>query len=645
MRYILLVVFFLSFGANAQVINKKTDSNTLKDSDTLVVDSGQKDSMKIYKPTIYDYQYQTQYSEKKIFDTVYSIDKSYIFSQYNNRDNFGKIQFANLGAGFQSLVFERNREQNLELLPTNKSYGILSADDIRYYDVKTPTTTFIYHNAMQNGGGLQSTYTQNVGKNFNFAVEYMGLRSQGFYQNSLSASNNTIFSAHYKSGNWKYEAFAHYLHQNVNNEENGGIADLSVFLSGDERFDNRENLEVNLSGSDSRFSYRRYYFSHQFSPFNQEKFPFKIKHTIYHQGNKYYYIQNNLEPYYYDTTSEIIEDMPLGSKKYSKNLSNTVTLLFDKEKFKLEAGVRHQNIKFGTNNIALEENPYAPKVYNENRFGALGKLQIKLWDKFDLNSYAEFSNGSSFGNFILLENTASFEPIKDYKATIFLNLQSAAPSFNFLLNHSPYLKYNYDFSDFKNQSILEMGGKINLKFFDTSLFAKYFRIDNYAYFNQNGLPEQSSSSVNISQIGGEATFHYNKFHLNSKVLFQSTLSNEELFPAPNFIGRLNLYWQSKVFKNAAELQAGIKTYYFTKFASRNYFPILNEFILPDSTGYSIGGKPIADAYINMKVKRMFFYIEGQHINRTFMQNKSYTAPYYPIYDFRLNIGIVWYLFH
>jgi len=42
---------------------------------------------------------------------------------------------------------------------------------------------------------------------------------------------------------------------------------------------------------------------------------------------------------------------------------------------------------------------------------------------------------------------------------------------------------------------------------------------------------------------------------------------------------------------------------------------------------------------------MFFYLEGQHINQTFMQNKSFASPDYPIYDFRLNIGIVWYLFH
>ena len=176
------------------------------------------------------------------------------------------------------------------------------------------------------------------------------------------------------------------------------------------------------------------------------------------------------------------------------------------------------------------------------------------------------------------------------------------------------------------------------------MFTNYFRVDNYTYFDSQSLPQQSSSAVNISQIGGEATFSYGKFHLNPKVLFQSAIGNKELLPMPNFVGRANVFYQTKAFKNAAEIQTGIKAYYFSKFASRDFSPVLNEFILPNDNSYSIGGQPMVDVYFNLKVKRMFFFIEAQHLNTTFMKNKSFTAPYYPLYDFRLNLGIVWYLF-
>ncbi|WP_336686674.1 putative porin [Chryseobacterium bernardetii] len=645
MKYILFIITFFGFVASAQVVKTEDAKTSKKPEDTLVIDSGKKDSLKIFKPTINDYQYQTQFSEKKVFDTVMTFDKTYIFSQYNNNDNFGRVQPANIGAGFNPLVFEMNTEQNLSLLPSNKSYMILGANDVRYYDVKTPTATFIYHNAMRNGAALRSTYTQNIGKRFNFAIEYMGLRSQGLYRNSLAANNNTIFSGHYVSKNGNYELFAHYLHQNVNNQESGGITEDNLFQSGDSNYKNRQNAQVNLASTSSQFAYRRYYLSHQFTPFNAEKFPFRIRHTIFHQGNKYYYNQGALEQYWYKTTADLVNGFPLTTKKYSSNLSNTLSLVFDNEKFKLDAGVRYQMIKFGINDIVAVNGVPFPNELKENRIGAVGNLQVKLWDKIQLNSFLEFSNGSQFKSYLKTTNNLKFEPIKDYFVNAKVNFQSAYPSFNYLLNTSIYNNFNYYLENAKNQSVMELGGSINLKWFKTELFANYFRIDNYTYFDSNAAPKQSENSLNISQIGGDATFSYGKFHLNTRLHFQNALTNKNLLPMPSFIGRANFFYQTQAFKKAAEIQAGLKVYYFSKFNSREYFPVLNEYILPGANSFSIGGQPIADVYINMKVKKMFFFIEGQQIGTVISNNKAYAFPHYPVYDFRLNIGIVWYLFN
>lgn len=645
MKYILFILFSLSFVAKAQVVNKADTKPQSKKEDTLVIDSGKKDSLKIFKPTINDYQYQTQFSEKKVFDTVMTFDKTYIFSQQNNKDNFGRVQTANIGSGFNPLVFEVNDEQNLSLLPSNKSYMIIGANDVKYYDVKTPTATFVYHNAMRNGAALTSTYTQNIGKRFNFALEYMGLRSQGLYRNSLAANNNTLFSGHYISKSGNYKIFAHYLHQNVNNQESGGITEDNLFMNGDSNYSNRQNAQVNLASSSSQFSYRRYYLSHQFTPFNSGKFPFSIRHIISHQGNKYYYNQTALEPYWYDAPTELVDGFPLTTKKYSENFSNTVSLIFNNEKFKLDAGVRYQMIKFGIRDIVALNNVPFPGEFKENRIGAVGNLQVKLWDKIQLNSFLEFSNGSQFKSYLKTTNNLKFEPIKDYFVNAKVNFQSVYPSFNYLLNTSVYNNFNYYLENAKNQSVMEVGGSVNLKWFKTEIFANYFRIDNYTYFDSNGNPKQSDNSVNISQIGGDATFSFNKFHLNTRVHFQNTLTNKELLPMPSFVGRANFFYQTQAFKKAAEIQAGIKVYYFSKFASRDYFPVLNEYILPRADSFSIGGQPIADVYINMKVKKMFFFIEGQQIGTVISNNKAYAFPHYPVYDFRLNIGIVWYLFN
>ena len=639
MKQLKYSILFLSSLLSAQV-----DSLSLDDSDSLIIDSGKRDSLKIFRPTIQDYKYYAAYSEKKVIDTALTPEKTYIFSQYNNRDNFGRIQFANIGSGFNLLGFERNDEQDLALLPTNKSFGILGISDIKYYDVKTPTTSFVYHNAVKNGATLYTTYTQNIGKDFNFAVEYFGLRSQGNYRNSLAANNNVILSSHFRTKNQRYEFYTHYLHQNVNNEEYGGIVRDDLFQSGDGEFGNGQNAQVNLNASNTQYGYRRYYFSHQWTPFNSEKFPFKLRHTIFHQGNKYYYHSSDLEPYY----AESLEDLanyPLSSKKYSKNLSNTVSLVFDKPNFKLDAGVRYQNLKFGLGEAFVSDNLVLPQEVHENRIGAVGNLDIRLWDKVQLNSFLEFSNGNQFGTFVKSTNRFRFEPIEGYYVNAHANFKSVYPSFNYLMNASAYRNFNYQMLDAKNELILNIGGDVNLKWFQSKLFVDYYRIDNLAYFSSDAKPQQASSSVDISQIGGEATFSYNKFHLQTLLRFQTVMNNKELWPMPNFIGRANLYYQTKVFKNAAEIQGGIKVYYFTEFNSRVYSPVINEFILPTSDSYNIGGKPIVDVYFNMKVKSMMFFIEGQQITTTFSNNQMYTVPKYPFYDFRLNLGIVWRLFH
>lgn len=641
MKYIFLIIFFIGAFGKAQII---TDSLGKKPNDTLIVDSGKKDSLEIFKPTINDYLIQKQFATKKVFDTVLTFDKTYIFSQYNNRDNFGRVQFSNIGAGFNPLSYETMAEQNLSLLPTNKGYNILNADDVLYYDVKTPTASFIYHNAMKNGAALRSTYTQNIGKRFNFALEYSGLRSQGIYRNNLASNNNTIFSGHYTSKKGNYELFAHYLHQNVNNQENGGIVEDNLFQAGDSNYRNKWNAQVNLDGTSSQFSYRRYYLSHQFTPFNSEKFPFRIRHTLSHQGNKYYYTQAAADDYWYDASSELVSGFLSSTKKYSDNFSNTVSLVFDNEKFKLDAGVRYQMLKFGLNENTIST-VSVPGEIKESRIGAVGNLQINLFDKVAVKSFLEFSNGSEFGSYLKTTNTLKFEPIKDYFVDAHVNFQSASPSFNYLANTSIYRKYNYFLQDPKNQAIMDVGGSVNLKWFKTQLFANYYRIDNYAYFNSGAQPLQSNGSVNISQIGGDATFSFGKFHLNTRMQFQDVLSNSELLPLPNFIGRGNIFFQSKAFKGAAEVQTGVKVYYFSKFSSREYFPILNEYILPGANSFAIGGKPIADVYFNMKVKKMFFFIEGQQIGNLISPNTAYAFPHYPVYDFRLNIGIVWYLFN
>lgn len=642
MKQVFFYIFLWSGFAFAQVMQK--DSSLVNaEKDEVVRNVGVGDSMKIFRPKIEDYRYFSEYGKSKSIDTVLTRDKTYIFTQYNNRDNFGRIQFANIGSGYNPLRFEQHRMANLSVLPTHKAYFLLAPDEVWYYDVKTPTTTFIYHNGMNNGAALSTTYAQNVRKDFNVSIQYMGLRSQGNYAQQLAASNSIILTSAFVSKNRKYRFFAHFAEQNIRNQENGGIQDNALFLSGAQTVSNRQNLLVNLTDANSRFALRRYYFSHQFSPFSNPKIPFMMRHTFSHQSNKYYYGEPKVQSFYYTDHSELIDGYPSNTGKYSENLSNTFWLVWDNSALMLNAGVRHQWLRFGVSEGLSVSGIEIPAEVSEQRIGAVGNLGIRLWDRFDLRSSTEISRGGVLGNFVSSENTLRFEPVKEYIASLHLNFQSAYPSLNFVINASPYRNHSYYHTHFENQNILNLGGRVSIPWYSGAVFGNYYRVGNYTYLDDKRMPVQSPTPVSIAELGGEFTLQYKRFFLNTKMLFQRVISSVPVLPLPDVIGRINLYYQSKIFHPEAEVQAGIKVDYFNAFASREYFPLLNEYQLPRANSFSIGGKPIINAYFNMKVKRMFFFVEGQNMLSLIQKNTLYTAPHYPFYDFRINIGVVWYM--
>lgn len=306
--------------------------------------------------------------------------------------------------------------------------------------------------------------------------------------------------------------------------------------------------------------------------------------------------------------------------------------------------MRYQIIKLNADDFFSQNGNFSSRENREHRLGIVGNLKVDLANAFLLTSTLEVSKGAKFGNYLDSRNQLYFQLMKGVEVTTQTHFTSSAPNFNYLVLSSAYSNFNQAL-DFKNQNILQLGGSVYFEALKTKFFTNYFRIDNYAYIDEFQQAKQLNSSLNISQIGMETLAKYRFLNMESKLLFQNVLTNKSYYPSPQWIARFNLYYQTKMFKKAAEIQTGLKGYWFSLFASRDYSPIWNDFSLPSLSSYSIGGNTILDAYFNIKVKRMLIYFEGQNVGALLAKNRNYTAPYYPISDFRVNIGLVWYLFH
>ena len=78
---------------------------------------------------------------------------------------------------------------------------------------------------MEQGQLTDATITVNTSPQFNFAFAFRGMRSLGKYLNQRSANTAFRLSMTYQSLNERYKAKMHYVNQNHENQENGGITE------------------------------------------------------------------------------------------------------------------------------------------------------------------------------------------------------------------------------------------------------------------------------------------------------------------------------------------------------------------------------------------------------------------------------------
>ena len=611
------------------------------------------DSLEVHTPVISDYRIWRQNDlEPSIVDTVLTIE-SFYKQNFLQKDLFGKMPFPNPGQTVNPLEYEIDKPR-IQLLPKGKSYNYLSPGDIRYYDVKTPMTEFIYENGWREGQYLSTTFAHNLTPQFNYSVRYRGLRSVGRYDNQLASNNAFIVTMNYKSQNERLKFWTHFASQNLDNQENAGIADLNEFVLDDSlRTTNRQNITVNMETADSEFDSRRFHFGGSYALFGKSKSdstelraPLKIKNIFTYEKQKYLYREGEAEDYY---PSPVFTNQGRGNRKHFETLQNTSTLAFSwGKRLLVEAGLRYENLKLYSRGELAQGLVFIPERLEDNLLGGVAKLYFDWNEYIQLNADAEFKSGEIFESQYYVNAELDIQPVSGYHLIGGAMVQSAFPSLNLYYNQSFYKDFNYYNFSFENTNTQKLFGKLDLAKLKTSVEAELYNIENYVYVNSEFRPKQLDGSISLFQIKANNLLTYKKFNLRTTVQYQKVANNEEYLPLPDVIARASLYWQSHLFDKKAEVQIGFNGNYFTEFESREFFPVINEFMIQrtnDEFGIQkIGGFPILDFFLNIKVDRMRIYLRADHFNALWGENNYYSAPFVPYRDFKIQFGVKWYLF-
>lgn len=664
MKKILRLIFFVAFLSSgyAQIIPDTAEDREQAIQDSLINLSKREvanDSLDVYNPVISDYTFWREKDKNiSVVDTTMTIEK-YYKQNFTQKDIFGNLSFPNFGQAFNPLIYNNSSFRN-QLLPQGKSFNYLSAEEVHYYNVKTPMTEFLYESGQQEGQYLSTTFAHNLNKNWNYSVRFRGLRSVGNYQRNLAVNNAFIATINHKSNDERLKIWTHYASQRIDDEEGGGIKNIIDFTDDEEQgTTNRRNIAMNLSSARSEFGSKRFHFGGSYALFGGIKTdsadieenkklraPLLLKNVFSYEKQSYLYKENQTEDYY---ISSVFPDIERGNEKFLKSIKNTSTVGFQvKDRLLIEGGVRFENLSLYSENELIHGLVNIPGKLEDNLFGVVGNVYFDWNERIKVNGDVEFKSGDIFKNQYHVRGEVELQPLSGYRLLAGGVLESQFPSLNLYYNQSFYKDFNYYNYGFKNTETQKLYGKLELDKFNLGVEANLYNIENFVYIAPDFRPKQLRSGVSLFQIKAENLLNYREFHLRTTLEYQKVTQNKDFLPLPDFIGRATLYWQNWMFNNKAEVQIGLNANYFTEFESREFFPVLNEFMLPRNHSkfgkQKIGGYPLLDFFLNIKVQRMQIFLRADHFNSLWGENNYFSAPFVPYRDFKIQIGVKWYLF-
>ena len=268
MRYLFFIIFIFSF----EIISAQETGLTTVKSDTLL--SKKKNFKQIAKKeksdkeeiiTIKDYKIISFSRDTTFLDTTLTIQKEYRYN-YLRKDNFELLPMANMGQAYNNLGYDFESQLFYPKIGASaKHFNYLEMEDIKYYNVPTPTTDAMFKTVFEEGQFLDILLTFNLSKRLNYSIAYKGFRSLGKYNTSESEAGNFRTTANYQSKNSRYDIRMHIAAQDLINEENGGLSNKEgQFESGDADFSDRSRIDVNFTDAQTKILGKRYFFENRY---------------------------------------------------------------------------------------------------------------------------------------------------------------------------------------------------------------------------------------------------------------------------------------------------------------------------------------------------------------------------------------------
>ena len=510
---------------------------------------------------------------------------------------------------------------------------MLHHDNVRYYQTDIPYTSLAYLSGSKREEGVRVVHSRNFGKKLNLSVNLDKIGSQGFYTNQNLITSHFNVSTNFKSRDERYGYIAHYYHNRINANENGGYEDARSFENISEA--GLPNLTSASNSLREQGILMKQYFdlgktvvdTDNYKTFTPHiRLGFDVKYTDAFKR----YFDAFPPPAYYGNI--YFDSTETRDSVYTRQFEYRPSIGFVKGKNLLKASFGQESIQYGMPYFRVEDydNQWAGLEYK----GRFGKSHGRVKADYGLDGYNAqdlYIDGNLYWSL-----ADSSRPKRAF--TLRFNYMSETPNPYYQSYISNHLIWDHELS-----RQVKYGGELEYRRRRFTLTALADHLENLIYFDGSATPAQTREAINVFGVRGRYLLKLGHFHLDNRIHYQYA-TNRNVVPLPSMVINESFYYTNDLIGNTMEYRIGVDLFYYTGIAGYDYMPASNQFHLQEGSGQKLGDYPYFDIFLTVRLKRAYFLLKFAHMNEGMAGNGYYQVPNYPVPPTAFKFGIRWILF-
>ena len=589
-------------------------------------------------------------NRKRLYLTDTSLVSNHQF-EFTKRNENRYTDLGNLGTPLRPVFYETPTQ-----IGEQQGYYVFSpyafqTNQVRYYDTKSPFTDMYLVLGGRNQNILNFDFNQNITPRLNVGFNVQRFTSERQFGTSAARSQTErllaqnwgiLVHGNYRTKNDRYTLLAHINHMNHSLPEQGGNVFGRNVDSTTREFDYEGQAKLaNTLGWERRTNIHIY---HQFAPAAGIQFFHRADYQI--QTNNYKddeLVANQQFSRFYPA---ILNDSTRTQQDvYWHALDNT----FGVKGIYNRGGSAYNYRLFYRQRIFSQQSDYnlpstqtlsGETQQNLNRYTASGfENYVGGW----LGYYFPDSLSRLTAEGEYLVGTGAFRLNGQLESRLFtagFTTMLAEPTLISQRFNSNHFQWNNRFGLRGTQHAY---GRLNVRYKDWTVSpgADFWLLNNYVYFNQRAEPAQLATAFTMFRVGLGATYTRSRFKASTQIYYTPLNAGEDVLRIPTFFinGRVQYDF---IYAKVLHIQTGLELHYKSAYYGDAYMPVTQQYYLQDRQ--LVEGAVLADAFANMRVNRVRFFLKFSHVNQGLFQPGYFVAPGYLQLQRGFGFGVDWLLF-